>query len=165
MELKGKLAIITGGGRGIGKAAAIELAKAGCNIVVCSRSAEELQMVVEEAQALCVEALALPLDLSRQEAVSQLVTKSIEQFGRIDILINNAGIIIPRPFLEISIEEWDKTMDINLRSAFLISQQVLEHMKHNRAGYIINISSTVALGVPKQLASYGVSKCGMVGLS
>lgn len=165
MDLKAKVAIITGGGRGIGKTMAIELAKEGCNVVVSSRNAEELKKVAEEAESLGVKALAVPLDLSKQTAVNELVSKSIEKFGAIDILINNAAIIIPRPFLEVSIEEWDRTMDINLRSVFLLSQKVLEHMKENRKGYIINISSTAALAVPKQLASYGASKCGIVGLN
>jgi 3-oxoacyl-[acyl-carrier protein] reductase len=105
MDLRAKTAIITGGGRGIGKATAIELAKEGCNIVVSSRNAKELQIVAEEAKSFGVEALALPLDLSQQYAINELVSKSIEKFGSIDILINNAGIIIPRPFLEVSIEE------------------------------------------------------------
>ncbi|MDO8685166.1 MAG: SDR family oxidoreductase [Clostridiales bacterium] len=165
MDLKGKTAIISGGGRGIGKVIALDLAREGCNIAVSSRNESELNEVVKEAEAIGVSALGLQLDLSEEQNVTDLVDRIIDRFNSVDILINNAGIILPRPFLEVSLEEWDKTMNINLRAAFILSQKVLNIMKEKRSGYIINISSTVALSVPSHLASYGASKCGMVGLS
>lgn len=165
MILEGKTAIITGGGRGIGKAIALDIAKGGCNIVVSSRSKEELKEVVKEAESFGVKALGVDLDLSDEHNINNLVEETVQRFGSVDILINNAGIIIPKPFLEVTVEEWDITMNINLRSAFILSQKVLSVMKGKRSGYIINISSTVALGVPSQLAAYGASKCGIAGLS
>ena len=165
MQLKGKTAIVTGGGRGIGKAVVLDLAKEGCNVVLSSRSMDELESTVTEAKKSGAGALGLQLDLSRESNVSGLVDETVKQFGTVDILINNAGIIIPNRFMDITVEEWDSTMNINLRSAFLLSQKVLAVMAEKRSGYIINISSTVALGVPPRLASYGASKCGVMGLS
>lgn len=165
MVLRGKTAIVTGGGRGIGKAIALDLAKEGCNIVVSSRSKEELDDVVKEAENYGIKAFGLQLDLSVAENVSKLVSKTIEHLGTVDVLINNAGVIFPKTFLEVTLEEWDFSMNINLKSAFLLSQKALSIMKEKKSGYIINISSTVALGVPPNLAAYGASKCGMVGLS
>lgn len=165
MILKGKTAIITGGGRGIGKAIALDLAKEGCNLIISSRNGEELRKTAEELKAFGADVLSIQLDLGMQDNILELVNESVKQFGTVDILINNAGIILPNQFLDITLEEWDATMNINLRSTFLLSQKVLGIMMEKRSGYIINISSTVALGVPPQLASYGVSKCGIVGLS
>lgn len=165
MDLKGKTAIITGGGRGIGRAVALDLAREGCNVVISSRNRQELDEVVKEAEDIGGKVMGLQMDLTVEQNLQILVDKSINVFGTIDILINNAGIIIPRPFNEITADEWDKTMNINLRSVFLLSQKALRVMMEKRSGYIINISSTVALGVPPHLASYGASKCGVAGLS
>lgn len=165
MELKGKTAIITGGGRGIGKAIALDLAGEGCNITISSRNAEELSETAEEIESSGGRILALQMDLAVDGNLELLVNKTVGHFGTVDILVNNAGIILPKPFLEVTLDEWDRTMNINLRSAFILCQKVLSIMKEKRSGHIINISSTVALGVPPQLASYGASKCGMVGLS
>ncbi len=165
MDLKGKVAIITGGGRGIGRAVALDLAREGCHLVLSSRSRKELSEVAAAASAMGVEVVEAPLDLSVEANVTALVEQALAKFGVIDILINNAGVIFVEPFLEATIERWDQTMNLNLRGVFLLSQQVLRQMAARRSGYIINISSTVALGVPPQVASYGASKCGMVGLS
>jgi NAD(P)-dependent dehydrogenase (short-subunit alcohol dehydrogenase family) len=165
MELRNAVAIITGGGRGIGRTTAVALAKENCKIVISSRSREELTEVATLCEKLNAEILPLCLDLSDISSVDELVDKSIERFGKIDILVNNAGIIVPRPFTEISLEEWDQTMDINLRSVFYLSKQVWKKMISQRSGYIINISSTVALAVPSHLGAYGASKTGVVGLN
>ncbi len=165
MVLKDRNAIVTGGGRGIGRAIAKDLAKEGCNIVVSSRNEEELKRVEAEAKAYGVKALGLKLDLAEEENIEVLVDRTLAELGSIDILVNNAGIILPKPFLEVTLEEWDRTLSINLRSAFILSQRALKEMKKSRNGYIVNISSTVALGVPPHLAAYGASKAGMVGLS
>jgi 3-oxoacyl-[acyl-carrier protein] reductase len=165
MNLKGKIAIITGAGRGIGRAIALDLAKEGCHLVVTSRSQAELASLVEEAKISGVSAIGLPLDLCLEENIQKLVDQTVARFGVIDILINNAGVLYPEPFLEATLENWDQTMSINLRSVFLLSQKALRLMKERHSGYIINISSVQALGVQPHVAAYGVSKCGMVGLS
>jgi len=165
MDLKGKTAIVTGGGRGIGRAVALDLAKEGCNVVISSRTKDELDVTVAEIKEFGVGALGLQLDLSDEKNIDELVDTTLNTFKTIDILVNSAGIIIPKPFLDVTVEEWDKTMNINLKATFLVAQKVLRVMKEKRSGYIINISSTVALGVPATHASYGASKCGVVGLS
>ena len=165
MELKGKIAIITGAGRGIGRSIAMDLAKEGCNLVVTSRSQDELDSLVKEANAAGASAMGLPLDLCQEENIDKLVNQTIAKFGVIDILINNHGVLYPEPFLEATLEHWDHTMSTNLRSVFLLSQKALRLMKKRRSGYIINISSVQALGVQPHVVAYGASKCGMVGLS
>jgi 3-oxoacyl-[acyl-carrier protein] reductase len=107
----------------------------------------------------------LPLDLCLEGNIDKLVDQTVAKFGVIDILINNHGVLYPEPFLEANLEHWDHTMSSNLRSVFLLSQKVLRLMKERRSGYIINISSVQAFGVQPHVVAYGVSKCGMVGLS
>jgi NAD(P)-dependent dehydrogenase (short-subunit alcohol dehydrogenase family) len=124
-----------------------------------------LASLVEEVAVSGVNAIGLPLDLSLEENIEKLVNQTVAKFGVIDILINNAAVLYPEPFLEATLEHWDQTMSINLRSIFLLSQRVLRFMKERHSGYIINISSVQALGVQPHVAAYGVSKCGMVGLS
>lgn len=165
MELKGKVAIITGAGRGIGRAIALDLAKEGCHLVLTSRTQSELASLVEEITVSGANAIGLPSDLCLEENIEKLVNQSVAKFGVIDILINNAGVLYPEPFLEATLEHWDQTMSINLRSVFLLSQKVLRLMKERHSGYIINISSVQAFGVQPHVAAYGVSKGGMVGLS
>ncbi len=165
MELKGKVAIITGAGRGIGRSIAMDLAKEGCNLVVTSRSQAELVSLVEEATVSGANGIGLPLDLCLEENIDKLVNQTVAKFGVIDILINNHGVLYPEPFLEATVEHWDHTMSTNLRSVFLLSQKALRLMKERHSGYIINISSVQALGVQPHVAAYGASKCGMVGLS
>ncbi len=165
MDLKGKTAIVTGGGRGIGKAIALDLAKEGCNVVISSRTKEELDATVAEIKKYGVGALGLQLDLSDEKNIDTLVDTTLRTFNTVDVLVNCAGILIPKPFLDVTVEEWDNHMDINLKATFLLSQKVLRVMKEKRSGYIINISSTVALGVPATHVCYGASKCGVVGLS
>jgi len=165
MNLKGKIAIITGAGRGIGRTIALDLAREGCHLALTSRSQAELTSLVEEAGALGAIAIGLPLDLCLEENIEELINQTVAKFGVIDILINNAAILYSEPFLEASLEHWDQTMSINLRTVFLLSQKVLRLMKERRSGYIINISSVQAFGVQPHVAAYGVSKCGMVGLS
>jgi 3-oxoacyl-[acyl-carrier protein] reductase len=165
MELKEKTAIITGGGRGIGKAIALDLAREGCNIVITSRNLKELEEAAKDAEVFGVKTLALNLDLSDEKNIEKLVSETLIKFKNIDILINNAGVIFKNSFFDVSAEEWDATMNINLRTMFLLSQKVMKIMKKKMSGYIINISSTVAFGVPPDLAAYGVSKHGVIGLS
>lgn len=165
MDLRGKTAIITGGGRGIGKATALDLAREGCNVVISSRNQQELDAVSEETEGMGGKALPLQLDLAKEGNLQALVDRTIDRFGTVDVLVNNAGIIIPKPFTEVTMDELDNTININIRSAFILSQKVLKIMMSKRSGYIINMSSTVALGVPSQLATYGISKCGLSGLS
>ena len=165
MELNKKTAIITGSGRGIGKDIALTLAEEGCNVVITSRTKDQLDMVSERLKELNADFLSLPLDLSKKEDIDVLVDTTLKEFKSVDILINNASVLFAGPFLELSEEEWDKTFDVNLKAVFLLSQKALKLMCENKSGYIINISSTAAIEVPPVIAAYGISKLAVSGLS
>jgi len=167
-NLKGKVAIITGARRGMGKSHALLLAKAGAKVVVSDVSEEDCQKVVEEIKKNGGEAIAVKCDVSKKEEVDNLIKETVEKFGKVDILVNNAGICQFKPFLELTEEEWDKTLDINLKGYFLCAQAVAKEMVKQKAGVIINIASVasgqVGIGFPT-LAHYSASKGGIIALT
>jgi NAD(P)-dependent dehydrogenase (short-subunit alcohol dehydrogenase family) len=164
-KLDGKIALVSGGGRGIGRAIALALAREGCNVAVASRTQGEIELVVTEIENLGERGLAVPTDVSEPAEVNRMVEKILKAFGRIDILVNNAGIAIFKPLLELTQEEWDRTMAVNLRGAFLCAQKVAEVMMEQQSGTIINICSSASKkAYPNQIA-YVASKHGMLGLS
>jgi 3-oxoacyl-[acyl-carrier protein] reductase len=165
MSIKDKVAIITGAGRGIGKQIALDLAKDGCNIVVVSRTKKQIERTVSESKKFGVKSIGIARDLSDDKNISFIVNKTLDEFGRIDILINNAAIIISKWFTEETIEDFDRTISINLRSMFILGQMVLKKMIEQKEGYIINISSTAGMVVPPTISSYGISKKGVLGLT
>jgi 3-oxoacyl-[acyl-carrier protein] reductase len=165
MELGGKTAVITGAGRGIGRDISLRLAAEGCNLALVSRTGKQLEKVKEEIECINSEAIIFPGDISEKGSISKIIEETMEHFNSIDILINNAAVLFPSDFMEITEEEWDKTMNVNLKSAFLLSQKILKIMVKRKSGYIINISSTAALEVPPGIAAYGISKLAMVGLT
>jgi 3-oxoacyl-[acyl-carrier protein] reductase len=165
MDLKQKTAVITGAGRGIGKDIALRLAEEGCNIVLVARTGEELNKVKKDIEDKGGSALALPVDLSIDGSIADIIDKAVGSFGSIDILINNAAVLFAADILDVSEEEWEKTMDINLKAAFFLSQKAMKIMIGQKSGYIINISSTAALEVPPGIATYGISKLAMTGLT
>lgn len=168
MDLKDKTVIITGARRGMGKSHALVLAKAGAKVVVSDISEEDCQKVVKEIEKNRGEALAVKCDVSKKEEVDNLVKKTIERFGRVDILVNNAGICQFKPFLELTEEEWDRTLNINLKGYFLCAQAVAKEMVKQKRGKIINIASVasgqVGIGFPT-LAHYSASKGGIIALT
>jgi len=168
-DLKNKVAIITGARRGMGRTHALTLAKAGAKVVVSDISLEDCQKVVKEIKKNKGEAMALKCDVSKKEEVEKMVKKTIAKFGKIDILVNNAGIYQFKPFLELSEEEWDRTLDINLKGYFLCSQAVAKEMaKQKPGGVIINIASVAmgqqGIGFPN-IVHYCASKGGIVGMT
>ncbi|PIV12739.1 MAG: hypothetical protein COS47_00925 [Candidatus Nealsonbacteria bacterium CG03_land_8_20_14_0_80_36_12] len=168
-DLKNKVAIITGARRGMGRTHALTLAKAGAKVVVSDISLEDCQKVVKEIKKNRGEAVALKCDVSKKEEVEKMVKKTIAKFGKIDILVNNAGIYQFKPFLELSEEEWDRTLDINLKGYFLCSQAVAKEMaKQKPGGVIINIASVAmgqqGIGFPN-IVHYCASKGGIVGMT
>ncbi len=167
-NLTGKVAIITGARRGMGRAHAITLARAGAKIVVSDISLEECQKVVEEIENQGGEALAVKCDVSKKAEVEEMVKKTIEKFGKVDILVNNAGIAQFKPFLELSEEDWDKTLDINLKGYFLCAQAAAKEMVKQKSGVIVNIASVAmgqqGIGFPN-IAHYCASKGGIVGMT
>jgi 3-oxoacyl-[acyl-carrier protein] reductase len=167
-DLKEKVAIITGARRGMGKSHALVLAKAGAKVVVSDISEEDCQKVVGEIKKGKGEALAVKCDVTKKEEVDNLVKKTIEKFGKVDILVNNAGICQFKPFLELTEEEWDRTIDINLKGYFLCAQAAAKEMVKQKKGKIINIASVasgqVGIGFPT-LAHYSASKGGIIALT
>ena len=161
-----KLALVTGASRGIGKACAIELAKAGYDIAVNFAGNEEAaNKTVEEIKALGVDAAAFKFDVSNQEAAAKGVEAVLEKFGRIDILVNNAGITRDGLFMRMSAENWDAVINTNLSSAFYVSQPVVKVMMKQRSGAIINMSSVVGVSGNAGQANYSASKAGIIGLT
>lgn len=168
MNLKNKVAIVTGARRGIGQGIALSLAKAGANVVVSDIDQGDCQKVVKEIEKLGREGLAVKCDVSSKGEVEAMVKATMDKFGRIDILVNNAGIAVFKPFLELSEEDWDKTLDINLKGQFLCAQAVAKEMVKKKYGKIINIASVasgqVGVGFPN-LAHYCASKGGVVAMT
>jgi NAD(P)-dependent dehydrogenase (short-subunit alcohol dehydrogenase family) len=159
MDLENKTAIVTGAGRGIGKGIALKLAEAGANVVVADINLENCEKVASEISAKGVKSIAIKCDVSKKEEVDDLIAKTIEKFEKLDILVNNAGIFPFKPFLEMTEEDWDKVIDINLKSIFLCSQAAAKVMKEG--GKIVNTSSIAAFVGFEGLVHYCASKGGI----
>jgi NAD(P)-dependent dehydrogenase (short-subunit alcohol dehydrogenase family) len=168
MRLSGKTAIVTGARRGIGRAIALALAREGANVVVCDISQEDCQKVVDEIEGLKRRGLALKCDVSSDDDVEDMVKKTVAEFGRVDILINNAGILTFKPFLELTDEDWDNTLNVNLKGQFLCARAAGRVMVKNKWGRIINIASISSGGCGIAfpfIAHYTASKGGVMGLT
>ncbi len=164
-SLEGRVAIITGGGTGIGRSIALEFAKAGADVVVASRRLSVLEKVGEEVTALGRRSLAVQTDISRKTDVDNLVQRVMDEFGAIDILVNNVGIIVRASLLEHSEEDWGKVSDTDLKGYFLCCRAVGTKMVERKKGNIINIASVAAIAVETGKAAYCVSKAGVVMLT
>jgi len=164
-DLKGKVAIVTGGNGGIGLGMARGLAKAGARVVVAARDKEKSNAAVRELQAVTAGALAISVDVSNEESVNALIGETVNRCERIDILVNNAGINIRKPVQDLSLEEWRQVMDTNLTSAFLCSRGVYAQMKRGGGGKIINIGSMMSIFGAPFAPAYGASKGGIVQLT
>ncbi|MGQ9694177.1 MAG: SDR family NAD(P)-dependent oxidoreductase [Thermodesulfobacteriota bacterium] len=164
MKLQDQVAIITGGGRGLGRAIALTFAREGAKVVIASRTAAEVEHVALELRSLKKEALPIVADVAQEEQVHHLVQESLRSFGKIDILINNAAIRGPiAPLHEISFADWEKTIRINLSSAYLCIKEVLPIMIQRKKGKIINIATTLT---PRpNLTPYMVSKAALIHLT
>ena len=161
-----KLALITGASRGIGKACAIELAKAGYDIAVnFAGNVDAANKTVEELKALGVQAEAFKFDVSNKEEAQKGVDAILEKFGRIDVLVNNAGITRDGLFMRMSAENWDAVINTNLSSAFYVSQPVVKVMMKQRSGAIVNMSSVVGVSGNAGQANYSAAKAGLIGLT
>lgn len=161
-----KVALVTGASRGIGKSCALELAKAGYDIAVNFAGNEEAaNKTVEEIKALGVDASAFKFDVSKQEDAAKGVEAVLEKFGRIDVLVNNAGITRDGLFMRMSAENWDAVINTNLSSAFYVSQPVVKVMMKQRSGAIINMSSVVGVSGNAGQANYSAAKAGLIGLT
>jgi NAD(P)-dependent dehydrogenase (short-subunit alcohol dehydrogenase family) len=165
LSLEGKVAIVTGGSRGIGRVIALGFAEAGANVVVCSRTLTDLEKVAEEIEALGRRSLAVETNIAVKSEVDNLVEKTLEKFGTIDILVNNAAMNIMRPLTELREDGWDKVMNVGLKGYYLCSQAVAKVMIEKNSGNIINISSGAAVKAAPMLGAYSISKAGVVMLT
>ncbi|MDI6616750.1 MAG: glucose 1-dehydrogenase [Syntrophaceae bacterium] len=160
-DLTGKVAIVTGGGRGIGRAIALGLAGAGASVVIAGRTAEQLDTVAKEISALGGRVLPVVTDLTIGEQIENLVQETIKKFGRIDILVNNAARSFLRSLLELREDGWDKVFDTNVKAAWLLSRAVARVMIEQKGGRIINITTVGAEKAELGMAAYGCSKAAL----
>ena len=163
--LAGRTAVVTGGTRGIGLAIARALAEDGASVVVSGRDAARLESAVSELEGLGAAAVGVTADQSKREDCDRLVDAAKERFGRIDVLVNNAGITRDQLLVRMKDDEWDQVMDTNLRGVFLMTRATAKSMMRQKAGRIINITSTAgAMGNPGQV-NYSAAKAGVIGLT
>ncbi|NQT25244.1 3-oxoacyl-[acyl-carrier-protein] reductase [candidate division KSB1 bacterium] len=165
MDLSGKIALVTGGARGIGQRIVLALAESGCHVIVSDIDFEGAKQTADVVQQKGVKSLALQADVSSADDVSAMIDKSIEMFGRIDILVNNAGITRDNLLIRMKEEDWDLVLRINLKGAFLCTKQVIRPMMKQRSGKVINIASVVGVMGNAGQANYSASKAGMIGLT
>ncbi len=165
MMLKNKVAIVTGAGRGIGRAIAEQFADQGCHIAALARSPEEIEETIALVEARGCRGVAIPCDVADAESVRKAVALAIETLGPIDILVNNAGVACFKPFMELSLADWESTMAVNLTGTFLCTQAVLPGMIARGAGKIINISSVSGLKPIAEQSAYCAAKHGVNGLT
>lgn len=160
------LALVTGGSRGIGKACALHLAQAGYNVVINYAGNEEAaNKTVSELEALGVKAEAVKFDISKHDEAQEAVAKIIEKYGRIDVLVNNAGITRDGLFMRMSKENWDAVINTNLTGAFNVTQPVIKVMMKQRSGAIVNMASIVGIYGNAGQANYAAAKAGLIGFT
>jgi 3-oxoacyl-[acyl-carrier protein] reductase len=164
-NLKNKNALITGAGKGIGKAVAIALAKEGVNVILMARTQADIDTVATEINALGVKSLAITADVSDINSVNNAVEKALAEFKSIDILINNAGIAAFGNFLELEPAAWERIIQVNLMGTYYVTRAVLPNMIENQTGDIINISSTAGLNGNALTSAYSASKFAVLGLT
>ena len=166
MELKGKVSIITGGGTGIGKACALRFAREGSRIVVAGLDMHPLEEVVTEIESLGGESMALRSDVGLVEETERIIDATIDRFGQIDILVNNAATVdLSRSIENMTTDEWDRCLNASLRSVFLLSKRALPHLKKAEGGVIINLGSVGAVTPWGEGGAYCAAKAGVIALT
>jgi len=165
MELEGRTAIVTGAGRGVGRAIALELASLGADVVIAEILEANAANVVEEVRALGRRAISVKVDVTSREDLDTMANRSVSEFGRIDILVNNAGVFWSGTVLDVTEESWDSVMDVNAKGVFFASQAVLPHMMAAKRGNIISLASIAGkVGSATSLA-YCASKAAVISIT
>lgn len=166
-SIKGKVALVTGAGKGIGRAVALALAAEGVNLVLFARTESDLKAVAEEAKAIdaTISVTYRSVDVSDYKAVKAAVKETAEAAGGFDILMNNAGILKVGGFLELPVEEWEQVFKVNVFGAYYVAHEVLPYMLEKQAGDIINLASTAGLRGAAKMSAYGASKAAVINMS
>jgi len=165
MDFKGQVAVVTGGARGIGKVIAEALAKKGVNLVIADVGLEQAKDTSTEIESLGVKVMPVKLDVSKSDEVTKIFGDISKEFGKIDILINNAGVTRDNLIMRMKEEDWDTVININLKGVFLCSKEAIKIMAKHRYGRLINIASVVAFMGNAGQANYSASKAGIIGLT
>ncbi len=170
LSLEGRIALVTGASRGIGKGIAVAFAEAGADVALCARNLQDLEKVSEEIRTLGRRSLVIQADTGVSSEIERMVGKTLEEFGTIDILVNNAGIAMRSPMVELAEEDWDRLMDTDIKGYYLCSKAVAPTMIENKNGNIINISSISAQVLTStfgygELGAYCIAKSGVVTLT
>jgi 3-oxoacyl-[acyl-carrier protein] reductase len=165
MKLKGRVALVTGAAQGIGKAVALLLALNGADVVVSDINLEKAEETAKEIQAIGRKAMAIKVDVANSDQVERMVETILQQFGQIDILINNAGITRDKLILRMTEEEWDAVLNINLKGTFNCTKAVVRYMSKQRWGKIVSIASVVGEMGNAGQANYAASKAGVIGFT
>ncbi len=163
MELEGQVAIVTGAGTGIGRATALILAGAGCAVAACARTAADLDVLAEEIRAAGGRVLAVPTDVTDESQVAALVERTLSEYGRVDVLVNNAGMNVRAPIWDLKSEDWRAILDVNTTGTFFCTRAVAPTMMERRSGKIINVSSRAGRRATPTRAAYSTAKFGVVG--
>ncbi len=165
-NLKGRVALVTGGNKGLGKAMAVGLAEAGADVVIASRHEEQLQAAAAEIQAACGGRVAYHVaDVGKRDQLKSLARFALEEMGRVDILINNAGMNVPQAIDEITDEVWDRMLEVNLTAAMVLTRELVPQMKQRRWGRIIHISSILGQVSKEKRNAYSATKAALLGLA
>lgn len=165
LDLSDKVAIVTGASQGIGRGIALSLAQCGARVTLAARNGERLQETARQVEAAGGTAYVMATDVTRADQIQAMVDTTLEQFGRIDVLVNNAGIMLQRPLLELSEDDWHHVLDTNLTSVFLCCQRVGKHFVAQQSGKIINITSHWGFLGVSNVAPYCASKGGVIQLT
>lgn len=167
MKLQNKIVLITGSSRGIGKATALLFAKEGASVIINYTSSEkEALSLLEELKSLGSDSMAIRCDVSKEDEVEKMINEIISKYKRIDVLVNNAGIVYDVPLFERSIEQWDKTLKVNLFGTYICSKLASQEMLKNKGGVIVNVSSTNAINsFSPEAIDYDASKAGIIALT
>jgi 3-oxoacyl-[acyl-carrier protein] reductase len=165
LEVSGKIALVTGGAQGIGKAIALLLAQKGSDVIVSDVNLEKAEETAREIETLSRRSMAVRANVAVFDEVEKMVQTLIERFGRIDILVNNAGIARDKLLLRMTEEDWDAVLDINLKGTFNCTKTVIRHMSKQRSGRIVNIASVVGEMGNAGQANYSASKAGVIGFT